>query len=288
MDYRQRWHIIEPLGEGGQGKVYRVLDDSKFRVDDVLSPSIQNSIASFSGILTPEKRRENLESFRKAILDFIRMEDPDNQGALKILHEPKEARDANLAKTRIREEIEAMFSISHPNLLKILDHDPDSKWFVSEIHTKGTLINNKSRFAGDFIGALKAFRPLVEGVAKLHEAGFVHRDIKPENVFLGSQDNLILGDFGLVFFNDPQRTRVSGTWENVGSRDWMPPWAMSMRIEEIKPTFDVFCLGKLLWQWSPKPPSFSYGILNDLNSISKECSQMLPQSSSQIHFLENA
>ena len=27
----------------------------------------------------------------------------------------------------------------------------------------------------------------------------------------------------------------------------MPPWAMGIRIEEVKPTFDVFSLGKLLW-----------------------------------------
>jgi len=44
-----------------------------------------------------------------------------------------------------------------------------------------------------------------------------------------------------------QYTRISGTFENVGSRDWMPAWAMGMRIEDIKPSFDVFSLGKLLW-----------------------------------------
>jgi hypothetical protein len=46
---------------------------------------------------------------------------------------------------------------------------------------------------------------------------------------------------------DDQKTRISRTLENVGSRDWMPAWAQSVRIEDIKPTFDVFSLGKLLW-----------------------------------------
>ena len=78
---------------------------------------------------------------------------------------------------------------------------------------------------------------------------------------------LILGDFGLVFFSDELHTRISGTFENVGSRDWMPGWAFGMRVEEIKPTFDVFSLGKLLWAmiskvsilqlWYYKQPQFN-------------------------------
>ena len=101
---------------------------------------------------------------------------------------------------------------------------------------------------------MKAIRPLVEGVAMLHKKRYVHRDIKPKNIFLNSSNDLILGDFGLVFSVDNQHTRFSETYENVGSRDWMPPWAMGMRIEEVKPTFDVFSLGKVLWSMvSGKP-----------------------------------
>ena len=81
----------------------------------------------------------------------------------------------------------------------------------------------------------------------LHEKGWVHRDIKPENVFFTDGGQFVLGDFGIVFFDDREHTRVSGTFENIGSRDWMPPWAMAVRIEEVTPTFDVFSLGKVLW-----------------------------------------
>lgn len=56
-----------------------------------------------------------------------------------------------------------------------------------------------------------------------------------------------MGDFGIVFFEDATRTRISSTYENVGSRDWMPGWAMGMRIEDLTSAFDVFCLGKVLW-----------------------------------------
>ena len=175
------------------------------------------------------------------------MDDPAYQGALKVLHQPEEARNADSANDRIKLEIQAMSNIVHPNLLKILDADTDSKWFVSQYHPNGTLIENQRQFAGNFAKALRAFRPLVEGVSELHKQGRVHRDIKPHNVFFDTANNLILGDFGLVFFTDTHHTRLSDTLENVGSTDWMPPWATRIRIEDVKPSFDVFSLGKLLW-----------------------------------------
>jgi len=245
MDYSERWRIIEPLGEGGQGKVYRVS-----RLDVKLEDECINSLrevlknVAYGG---REERRQNFAKFRGRLAELLKWESPSNQGALKVLHEPKDARDADLAPERIKREIEAMSKNLHPNLVKILDHDLDSRWYVSQFYPNGTLANKKEMFKGDFLKALKAMRPLVKGVAISHQEGYVHRDIKPQNVFLNANNDLILGDFGLIYFEDDQHARVSATYENVGSRDWMPAWAMGMRIEDIKPNFDIFSLGKVLW-----------------------------------------
>ena len=247
MDYSSRWQIVKELDEGGQGKVYRVRDVHKFNIGAKLRPAIESYFRNLSGIGAEEsKKKERFQSFREAVVDLVRMEDPSHHGALKVLHKPGDARDADRAEDRIKREIQAMSDILHPNLLKILDRDSDSKWFVSQYQPNGTLTKNLDRFVGDFPKALRAFQPLVEGVSELHKNNIVHRNIKPQNVFLDSADNLVLGDFGLVFFTDELHTRISGTLENVGSRDWMPAWAMGMRIEDIKPSFDVFSLGKLL------------------------------------------
>jgi len=120
-------------------------------------------------------------------------------------------------------------------------------WYVSKFYPNGTLADKIDMFKGNLLEAIKAIRPLVEAVATLHKKGYVHRDIKPQNIFLNSNKDLILGDFGLVYFIDDEHTKISETYENVGSRDWMPPWAMGIRIEEVKPSFDVFSLGKVLW-----------------------------------------
>ncbi len=244
MDYSERWEIRDELGEGGQGKVYLV--SNKLKSLDIERKIVQ-SINQFSGVSTSEKIKEHYESFRGSIIKMLELEKPSQQGALKVLHLPEDARDPNLAEKRIQNEIEAMSKNIHQNLIKIIEVDEDYKWYVSEYYPNGSLSKNRNLFKGDLYSALKSIRPLVEGVSELHKKGYVHRDIKPQNVFIDSDRQLILGDFGLVYFKDDQRIRASKTFENVGSRDWMPGWAMGIRIDDVKSSFDVFSLGKLLW-----------------------------------------
>lgn len=81
----------------------------------------------------------------------------------------------------------------------------------------------------------------------MHERQVIHRDIKPDNVFLSAR-GLVLGDFGIVFWVDARQERLTETYERVGSRDWMAPWAnRGRRLADVNPTFDIFPLGKLLW-----------------------------------------
>ena len=264
MDYKYRWKIIAILGQGDQGRVYRVIDTKEFDIDGQIRPDIENSLQGLVSSDKSETRKKFFELYRWAMVELIQMEDPENQGALKVLHKPKETKEARgveRVQDRIKREIKAMAAISHPSLLKILDTDRDSRWFVSKFYPKGSLDKHLKTYVGDFPRALKAFRPLVEGVSELHKRGFVHRDIKPQNVFVDRDGHLVLGDFGLVFFTDDSYTKLSKTWESVGRGDWMPSWALSLRIEEIKPTFDVFCLGKLLWSMvsgSPDLPLWHY------------------------------
>lgn len=245
MLYGNRWETIEEMGSGGQGRVYTVYDRSRFDTAK-LGSDLRDAVGSLS-FATYQEYGGRLEQFRKVVRAVVAMDDPGNWGALKALHRPEDARDPERAEERIRREIKAMSEDVHPNLVRLLDFDLGSKWYVSKYYRNGSLARNPSLFKGNILGALHAFRPLVEATGELHKRNRYHRDIKPENVYVDDDGKLILGDFGLIFFGDDERSRLSGTFENVGSRDWMPPWAQGMRVEDVRPSFDVFSLGKLLW-----------------------------------------
>lgn len=147
---------------------------------------------------------------------------------------------------RLKQEFEILKQ-NRPGLPKLLASNESERWIVTEFLPNGTLEDNILRYKGKPALALKAFLTLVDTVAQLHDEGIVHRDIKPANVFVGNDDELVLGDFGIVYLPD-QPARLTRTNESVGPHDYMPPWAdIGGRLENVDTRFDVYMLGKLLW-----------------------------------------
>jgi serine/threonine protein kinase len=111
----------------------------------------------------------------------------------------------------------------------------------------------------------------VEAVATLHKADIIHRDIKTENIFVAKDNQLVLGDFGIVFYRDGQR--LTETYERVGSRDWMAPWAYRnerLSLDEVTPSLDIFPLAKVLWSMISGRNGFPFWEIDrDENNLEK-------------------
>lgn len=123
-------------------------------------------------------------------------------GKIYALKEMKEFRDRDgTARTTLR-EIDALFSLSHPNIVSLKE---------VVVGDNGTLYMVLEYAAHDILSILKRMRrpysasevktlilQLLRGIAHMHSNWFVHRDIKPANLLLTTEGILKICDFGLA------------------------------------------------------------------------------------------
>lgn len=216
---RSDWQVVgDLLGEGGQSKVYRVRGPERLNARN----KDNERICAFSpwGVVRADTHAKLTGEFADAVVDYGRAESFSEFGALK---EFKFRDDEEQAISRLKQEVQILGE-GRPGLPRLLDFNLNERWMVTEYFPNSTLENNYSKYEGDVRRALTAFLSLVTTVAALHANGIIHRDIKPANVFVGQENRLILGDFGIVFLPD-QPARLTRTKETVGPHDYMPPWA---------------------------------------------------------------
>lgn len=232
------WAIVKELGKGGQGTVYL----ARCFPEKMTSQLHDAARKAVIGVKT-----ENSGDFGTVLFEAFHAFSECRLGALKQLHAPDKAKNPATANERFRRELGILAKADHPALVKLLGSDSANNWFVMEYHRHGALSCHRDRFKGNLLGALLALRPVVEAVNQLHAGHVIHRDIKPDNIFVAEDGHLVLGDFGLAFDTGSDASRLTATYENAGSSQWMPTWALGMRVDDIPPSFDVFTLGKTLW-----------------------------------------
>jgi serine/threonine protein kinase len=244
MATQSEWDKVkpEPLGSGGQSTVFLVRKPERKAARDKSFAMLK--VLSGIDLSDPQSALD----FARASADIAREENASELGALKIFKPRAAGPEAEQqALGRMQNEI-AVLERKRPGFLKLLDYNKKDNWIVTEYCPRGTLADHLPRYKGNAKLALTSFLSLVKTVLELHKESIVHREIKPQNIFMGDGDDLLLGDFGIVFLPD-QPDRLSVTGESVGPRDIMPPWVfLNEQPGEINPTFDVYMLGKILWR----------------------------------------
>jgi serine/threonine protein kinase len=242
--HKSDWERVnpEPLGGGGQSDVYLVRTAERTRQRARSLEIINSHIPTAISFTTAEEKTTINVQFAEAIGSYTRSDLHEELGAMK---EFKLRNDEQQSLRRLQQEIDVLQQ-NRPGLPKLLGSNVAKRWMATEFFSNGTLEDHLADYKGNPARALKAFRSLVHTVSLLHEDDVVHRDIKPANIFVNG-DQLILGDFGLVFVPD-QPPRMTASGETVGAGDFIPPWGdMGKRLENVKPNFDVYMLGKVLW-----------------------------------------
>jgi serine/threonine protein kinase len=148
---------------------------------------------------------------------------------------------------RFEQEIQAIQSLSHPRLLRLISFDLKSAkpYFLSPYYPEGSLDKHSTLFERRPAEALRFLADVCDGLASAHSKGIVHRDIKPANILLADDLSPIVADFGICFVVDGER--VTLTDEAVGPRLFLAPELEDGRTDLVSPRSDVYSLGKLLY-----------------------------------------
>jgi serine/threonine-protein kinase len=169
--------------------------------------------------------------------------------ALKVLH-PELAKLDDLRNRFLREGYVANL-VNHPGIVRILDDDDDDDhgtvFLVMELLVGETLDARWQRFFGRMPPeeVVAWADRVLDVLAVAHAHGVVHRDIKPENLFVTTQGELKVLDFGIARLLDG--TSATRTGAVLGTPAYMPPEQASGEPKSVDARSDLWSLGAVMF-----------------------------------------
>ena len=152
-------------------------------------------------------------------------------------------------KNYFRREVEIMYRINHPNIVKLYGHfeDNDYCYFIMEYIPNGNIYSlipkhGRKKQSNRIIASI--IKDVINAVYYLHNMNppIIHRDIKPENILLNDNNKAVLTDFGWSnYLNDnEQRKSICGT------PIYLAPEMINRKGHDGH--IDIWCIGVLLFE----------------------------------------
>ncbi len=211
--------------------------------------------------------------------------------AIKVLP-PGFARDEERLR-RFDQEARAAGSLNHPNVVAIHDVGTfdGAPFVVTELLSGETL---RARLANGALPARKAIdygAQIARGLAAAHAKGIVHRDLKPDNLFITTDGQVKILDFGLAKLTRPgsegsmQDSLLPTMTEYgrvLGTVGYMAP--EQVRGEPVDHRADIFSLGCVLYEMLTGQSPFRRGSAADtMASIVRDDLPELPDEIRQLN-----
>lgn len=163
--------------------------------------------------------------------------------AVKVMH----ARLASIedAVERFRAEAIVANKVDHPGAIAIFDEgtmDDGAPCIVMEKLVGGSLDQQlDGRGPLPLHETMLVLDRLLDVLAAAHRAGVVHRDVKPDNVFVTTDGEVKLLDFGIA--RNESAESATQTGQIMGTPAYMPPEQAEGRWKEVDQRADVFAAG---------------------------------------------
>ena len=152
-------------------------------------------------------------------------------------------------KPYFRRELEVMYKIHHPNVVKLFGHFEDNKYcyFIMEFISRGNVYNlltlDKKKILSTKLVAT-IMKDVISATYFLHNMNppIIHRDIKPENVLLNEGMVAKLTDFGWSNYIQEEKERKTV----CGTPIYLAPEIIKEQGHDER--VDIWCIGVLLFE----------------------------------------
>lgn len=153
---------------------------------------------------------------------------------------------------RLGREIEALQSLDHPNIVKLLSYTYTSsptvrQHYMLEEFVEGTDLADQltgSPWSVDRIVGF--FSQLCDGLSALQRAQVVHRDLKPDNIRVRPDGSPVIIDFGVSRLLARDDLTYTHQGAAIGTRKYFSPEQCRGTKHDIDHRTDLFALGILL------------------------------------------
>ncbi len=152
------------------------------------------------------------------------------------------------------QEAQVLARLKHPNIISVSDFgiednipflvmDYFPRGSLREYHPPGTTVPLPT--------IVSSLKQIADALQYAHDAKVIHRDVKPANMLLGSNDQIILSDFGIATV--AHRTTSLQTLALSGSPHYIAPEQISGK---PRPASDQYSLGMVTYEWLCGKPAF--------------------------------
>ncbi|UOB21367.1 Stk1 family PASTA domain-containing Ser/Thr kinase [Macrococcus armenti] len=173
--------------------------------------------------------------------------------AVKIINIPHI--DVDRAVQRFEREVQNATTLSHPNIVKVLDVDEDERhYYMIMEYVDGPTLHEYIKENGPLSAEEAVFfaKQILRGIEHAHSHRIVHRDIKPQNILMTEQKELKISDFGIA--RALSETAMTQTNHIMGSVHYLSPeQAKGVRTDESS---DIYSIGIVLYEMLTGHPPF--------------------------------
>lgn len=156
---------------------------------------------------------------------------------------------------RLQREIQALQSIDHDNVVKLVEYTFSSRpgqqrHYIIEEFIEGNDLTTKlsQEHVWNRVEVADVFAMILDGLSALDAHNIVHRDLKPSNIRVRHDGHPVIIDFGLARHIDlPDITRTEDG-AAIGTPIYFAPEQFNGTKHDIDPRTDIFAAGVLMYE----------------------------------------